>query len=143
MILTKEMIMVFGFVTVIGGVAMALIVSDFHGSVGGIVLDVHVNAHLVVDNVIVLDYTVYNTGTTEISSVDIIVNCFGGDVKVGKLRPGESVSVSPDDTEYLKHDPAKCPGLPPSGGDAIIVKFEATDSLGNSDAFTKNVILRG
>ncbi len=75
--------------------AVALMVSDFSGTARGIGADVYANAHMA-GNVMVLDYTMYNIGTTEISSIDITVRCFKkAEVSDGILQPGASVSVVP------------------------------------------------
>ncbi len=133
MILTKEHLIIFGSVGIIGAAVVALLISDFVESTDTFGTDVSVAADIA-DDLIVLQYTIFNTGQTEIESVSVSAICCGFSKGYDDLiAPGNRIA----DTVYLK-----AADYSPARGDVILVEFLISDIESNSDAFVRKIILR-
>ena len=136
MILTKEHLIIFGSVALIGATVVALLASNYAESTNTFKIDVAVNAYIADNLLVALQYTIFNTGTTEVKTVSVGAKCCDlSESYDDPLAPGRHVT----DTAFLG---VVSTADTLASGDTILVEFTAEDNFGNTVAFVKSVRLR-
>jgi len=129
---TKEVLYHFLITGVIAGVVLSLLVSQSQTNLTAVNFEVSVYASIS-DDILVLMYSIYNTGDTIIDHIAIVARCCSYDITNSIiLNPNDSTSV----TEYLSINETKY-----STGDTILVEFQISDSMGNSKSMIQSVKL--
>jgi len=129
---TKEVLYHFLITGAIAGVVLSIILSQTQTDLTTVNFDVSVQV-TISDDLLVLLYSVYNTGDTVIDSVSTVVRCCSYSMtSTSTLNPNESKST----TEYLSINATKY-----SKGDSILVEFSVSDDMGNSKTMTKSIKL--
>jgi len=130
---TKEVLYHFLITGVIAGVVLSLLVSQSQTNLTTVNFAVSIQASIS-DDILVLMYSIYNTGDTIINDVVIVARCCSYDTTSSTiLNPNDHTSV----TEYLSIN-----GATHSKGDTILVEFWISDSMGNSKSMIQSTKLR-
>jgi len=129
---TKEVLYHFLITGVIAGVVLSILLSQTQSNITAVNFEASIQASISGD-ILVLMYSIYNTGDTVIGDISTVVRCCSYDITSNIiLNPHDHTSV----TEYLPINGTKY-----FKGHTILVEFQISDEMGNSKTMVKSVKL--